>query len=113
MLSFTLILPEHAINFIEGIGKVLSQIQNEKLTEILPYFGFFILGLALLFVFISYLLKKNNQKRSVIYKLSNLLDEVIEYMDNNVKEEKKRYEYFVDSIAEMEVAKKDNATQQK
>ena len=44
--------------------------------------------------------------------LTKLTDEVIYYMHENVKEEKKKYEYFVDSIAEIE-ASKENTTQQK
>ena len=120
ILSIILIFPEFAISIMENNGKVLSQAGRNKMIEIFPYLGYFILGLGLLLSSISYLLKKNNHKRSIIYKLSNLLDEIIKYMKENVKEEKKKYEYFVDSIAEIEAISNNNsnsdnknATQQK
>jgi len=116
ILAFTLIFPEFAISIIEKGGEVLSIDDKKSMVEIFPYLGYFILGLGIILGFIAFLLKKNNYKRTVIYKLSKLLDEIIKYMNKNVIEEKKKYEYFVDSIAEIEVNKKKsnddkNATQ--
>ncbi len=111
-LSFTLIFSEFAISIIQKNGKVLTQTDREFMIEFFPYLGYFMLGLGLLFGIVSALLRKNNRKRSVIYELTKLTDEVIYYMHENVKEEKKKYEYFVDSIAEIE-ASKENTTQQK
>ena len=112
LLSFTLIFPEIAISLIEKTGKTMTQSNRNYMVEIFPYFGYFILGLGILFRIISVLLKKNNRKRTIIYELSKLIDEVIYYMNDNVKEEKKKYEYFVDNIAEIETKNKENTTQQ-
>jgi hypothetical protein len=113
LLSFTLIFSEIAISLIEKNGEVLTQGDRNDMVSFFPYLGYFILGLGFLFGIVSTLLKKNNRKRTVIYKLSKLIDEVIYYMNENVKEEKKKYEYFVDSIAEIETKNKENTTQQK
>lgn len=112
LLSLTLIFPEIAISFIEKTGEILTQADRNDMIELFPYLGYFVLGLGFLFGIISSLLKKNNRKRTVIYELSKLIDEVIYYMNENVKEEKKKYEYFVDSVAEIEIKNK-NTTQQK
>jgi hypothetical protein len=113
LLSFALIFPEIAISLIEKTGETMTQNDRDDMVEIFPYLGYFILGLGVLFRIITALLKKNNRKRTVIYELSKLIDEVIYYMNENVKEEKKKYEYFVDSIAEIETKNKENTTQQK
>jgi hypothetical protein len=113
LLSFTLIFPEIAISLIGKTGEIMTQSDRNDMVETFPYYGYFILGLGFLFGIISVLLKKNNRKRTVIYELSKLTDEVIYYMNENVKEEKKKYEYFVDSIAEIETKNKENTTQQK
>ncbi len=101
IVSFALIFPDVAISIIEKNGEVLSYSTRSTLIEIFPYIGYFILGLVVLFISISVLLKKNNRKRTIIYELTKLIDEVILYMKRNVEEEKKKYEYFVDSVAEI------------
>ncbi len=63
-------------------------------------------GLAILFGSIGYLLKVNNKKRNSIYSLSELLEEVMDYMEKSSSEEKRKYEYFVDSLAEKQNMKR-------
>ena len=110
-LSFILIFPEIAVSLIEKNGDVLTHAQREIFVKFFPFLGYFFLGLGLLFAIVSALLKKNNRKRSVIYELNKLIDEVIHYMDENVKEEKKKYEYFVDTISEIESSKEKHTQQ--
>lgn len=73
------------------------------------YIGFFMLFVSLIILALALLLKKNIRKRNKIYELSNLVTEVIDYMDKNVKDDKMKYEYFVDSAAEFDAASKKKA----
>ena len=73
--------------------------------EIIPYIGFMFIVLAIFFIFISSLLKKNIHKRKTIYELSKLIEEVIGYMGENLEEDKIKYQYFVESMADVEIQK--------
>lgn len=72
------------------------------------YIGYICIVTSTLFILIIILLKKNAKKRNTIHKLSELVSEVIEYIETDTKEEKIKYEYFVDSMAETEYRKKSN-----
>lgn len=109
IISFLLLIvgiifffPNDVLNFMESTGEPLSSIEKKEFTELFDFLKYFFIATALLFGFIGYLLKLNNKKRSNIYNLSKLLEEVMDYMENSAKEDKKKYEYFVDSIAEKE-----------
>jgi len=78
----------------------------------MPYLGYILISLSLLFYFISLLLKKNIYKKNIIYNLSKLIKEAINYMSENVEKEIKKYEYFVDSIADIKNRQKNNNTTQ-
>lgn len=60
------------------------------------YFFFVGLFMAGLFIIIGKALKSNIEKRNVIFKLSKLMEDVITYMDGSLKNEKERYEHFID-----------------
>lgn len=94
--------PEQVIRFLESEGEVFSISEKEDFILVFKALKYVFLGLYLLFGFISYLLKLNNKKRNTIHSLSRLLEEVMDYMENSSKEEKRKYEYFVDSLAEKE-----------
>ena len=90
---------------MEDIG---LKLEGDLLFEVSKYLAF---GLSILFGFIGYLLKLNNRKRSNIYSLSKLLEEVMDYMETSSTDEKRKYEYFVDSLAEKEKIARDKAAQ--
>lgn len=102
LLGMMFLFPEVIIEILRGNGETFSDQDRMDLMVIGPYIGWFFMLIAFLFGIVAWLLKKNIKKRNTIYKLANLVEEVIEYMDENVKEDKKKYEYFVDSIAEIE-----------
>ncbi|MFD0992418.1 hypothetical protein [Tenacibaculum geojense] len=57
---------------------------------------------CLIFSIVGILLRKNNKKRNHIFNLSVLLEDVMAFMEKSSYEDKRKYEYFVDSIAERE-----------
>lgn len=101
VLGIFCLFPEQIIDLIEDGGEKLSSSEKKEFNLIYPIFGYILIGLSLILGFVSVLLKKNITKRNVIFELSNLVDEVISYMSENVEEEKKKYEYFVDSIVDI------------
>ncbi len=100
------LFPEQAIKMIEKSGEEISKQEKAELIKTMPYFGYGLISLLIPLGFTSWLLKKNIQKRNTIYNLSKLLNEVIGYMDNNVKEDKKKYEYFIDNLGEIQTKQK-------
>lgn len=94
--------PEEMTKFMEENGERFSSQEKEENNIFFPFLGYFFIALSLVFGLIASLLKKNIRKRNTIYRLSHLVSDVIEHMSENVKEEKKRYEYYVDSSAEFE-----------
>ena len=108
LFGIGLLFPEQLIKLLEENGDMFNDSEKRELIIGLPFLGYFIISISILFGFVSSLLKKNINKRNTIYKLSKLLNEVINYMDENLKEDKKKYEYYVDSIAEIEDKKKES-----
>lgn len=81
----------------------LSDVQmDQEVKQSFADLKFFFLGSAILFWFVGYLLKINIQKRNSIYSLSKLLEEVMDNMEASVNDDKRKYEYFVDNLAEQE-----------
>jgi hypothetical protein len=109
--GFLLLFPDKMIEIFEGKGIYFSTQMKLDFKEAAPYLRYILFSISLLFGSISILLKKNIKKRNTIHDLSKLINEVINYMDDNVKEDKKKYEYFVDSAAEIENRQKNNSTQ--
>lgn len=100
--------PEQVIKAMERKGEVLLEQDKNGIMLVLPYLGYLLISISVIFGIISLLLKKNIRKRNTIYNLSKLIKEVIDYMSENVEEDKKKYAYFVDSIADIENRKKNN-----
>ncbi|MGB7786226.1 MAG: hypothetical protein WBL27_09010 [Salinimicrobium sp.] len=105
ILGLTCSFPDQVIEFLRSEGEVFSTSEKEDLISKLDFFKYMFFGFGILFGFISYLLKLNNRKRNTIHSLSTLLEEVMNYMENSSNEEKRKYEYFVDSLAEKEKIK--------
>ena len=108
LVGVILLFPGQVISYLEDNGDLLSEIKVDSIQVFMPFFGYFIITISLFFEIIAVLLRKNVRKRNTIFDLSLLLKDVINYMKENNKEEKKKYEYFVDSIAEIENRKKES-----
>ena len=98
--------PENFIELINENGEAFNNTDKQYIKDELPIFGYIILFLSVLFFVISKLLRKNLKKRNKIYDLSILVNDVIEYLEENNREDKRKYEYFVDNIAEKQARKK-------
>lgn len=107
LITLTCFFPEQLISFLESEGETVSTLEKQEITQVLMTFKYITLSAAAVCFFISYLLRKNNQKRSTIYSLSKLLEEVMTYMETSSAEEKRRYEYFVDNLAAQEKAQRE------
>jgi len=105
MFGVFFLFPEQVIKVMERKGKFLSEQDKNGIMLILPYLGYVLISISVIFGIISLLLKKNIRKRNTIYNLSRLIKEGIDYMNENVEEDKKKYAYFVDSIADIEKKK--------
>ena len=106
-LIITLIcfFPEYLIEIFKSNGEYITMQQEREMIEECEIDKYIFLLFTFLLFFSSYLLKLNIKKRSSIYSLSKLLEEVMDYMENSAFEDKRKYEYFVDSIAEKEKKK--------
>lgn len=112
LIGVIFFFPEQIINLLEENGEYFSKQDKIDFTLIVPCLGYVLISISILFGFISSLLKKNIKKRNTINDLAKLINDVIDYMGDNVKEDKKKYEYFVDSVAEIENRKNQNTKQQ-
>jgi len=102
LFGIGLLFPEQILNVLEKSGEVLSESDKSEFINELRFFGYTLILLSTFFGVMSILLKKNIRKRNTIFELSKLLKEVIEYMNENVSEDKRKYEYFVDGLADIE-----------
>lgn len=104
-LSVVCFFPEDLIRLIESDGIYFSLQEKEEIIFQLTVYKYLFICISGFLLFTGYLLKLNNQKRNSIYSLSILLKEVMTYMENSSTENKRKYEYFVDSLAEEEKIK--------
>lgn len=96
ILSVCCFNSEWMISNMEATGETFTSQEREESLLMFQFLGFFFLIAALFFLFISYLAKANNKKRTLIYEQSKLLEDILEYLDNDIADQKKRYEVFVD-----------------
>ncbi|MCL3779252.1 hypothetical protein EMN47_02520 [Prolixibacteraceae bacterium JC049] len=101
ILSIFLFFSEFTITLLEKYGNEFSLIEESNFIQFAPKGAILIFIISILLYLISFLLKKNTTKRNSLFELSNLITEVIDYMSKNIKEDKIRYEHFVDSSAEI------------
>lgn len=106
VLGIACFFPDAIIDFVQTNNLPYTQSEIIQMRQELNIFKYIFLGLAVFFWFIGVLLRKNNKKRNTIHSLSKLLEEVMDYMETSSAEEKRKYEYFVDSLAEKEQIKK-------
>lgn len=95
-------LPGEFILLIEEYEGPLSSSEKKGIVIIFRYLRFLFLAIAAIFYLLSYLLKLNNRKRNTIYSLSQLLEEMITYLEKSSDEEKRKYEQYVDFLAKKE-----------
>jgi len=106
ILSIICFFSGNLIDFLESKGEFISIQEKENAIYELNIYKYFFISLTIILVFTGYLLRLNNRKRNSVYSLSILLEEVMEYMENSSNDDKRKYEYFVDSLAEQEKIKK-------
>lgn len=105
LIGVSFLFPEQLLTFTEVNEEQISETERNELMLTFPYMGYFIISLSVIFWMISFFIRRNSDKRKTIYKLEMLLTEIIGDMQRNNTEEKKKYEYFVDSVAEIEMKK--------
>lgn len=105
ILSVICFFPENLIEFLESDGTYFSFQEKKEIIYELNIYKYFFISISALLLFTGYILRLNNRKRNNVYSLSILLEEVMEYMENSSNDDKRKYEYFVDSLAEQEKIK--------
>lgn len=109
------LFPDLIIHFLEESGEFLTVQEKNNIVQTTSIIGMLLIVSGSSMGFLSIMLKKYKRKRNTLYDLSKLMKSVIGYMNENVKEEKKQYESFVDGIAHMNRSKEEyrRSTQQK
>lgn len=104
--------PDRLISFMEANGEFLNE--NEKMNFYIEakFLGYMFLVFSAISFYIGFLLKKNIRSRNSIFKLNKLIKEVIDYMETASDDEKRKYEFYVDNLQEIENQKRKNAPQQ-
>lgn len=106
LVGISFLFPKQWLTFMQDNGEIISEAEQNELMLTFPYTGYFVISLSAIFWVIVFFIRRNSDKRKTIYKMEKLLTEIIGDMRINNTEEKKKYEYFVDSVAEMEIKKK-------
>lgn len=106
LLGISFLFPEQWITFMQNNGEFIFEAEKNDIRLPFPYTGYVVISIATIFSVIVFFIKRNSDKRKTIYKMEKLLTEIISDMRANTSEEKKKYEYFVDSMAEIELKKK-------
>ncbi len=112
VLGLCCFFPNEIIDSIESNNVVFSELNKKGITIFLSLSKFILLGLSILLAVLGYSLRLNNRKRNSIYSLSKLLEEVMGYMEVSANDEKRKYEYFIDSLAEKEKIEREKVSQQ-
>ncbi len=98
--------PEKLIVLLKPGGLYLSVTEQKETILMSDFCKYLFISISFLLFFTSYLLRANIQKRNNVYSLSVLLKEVMDYMESSANGDKRKYEYFVDSLAEQEKIKR-------
>lgn len=109
------LFPELVTHFMEEPGEVLTIQEKNGIVQTTAIIGIVLIVSGSSMGFLSIMLKKYIRKRKRLHDLSKLMKSVIGYMNENVKEEKKQYESFVNGIAQMNRSKEEyrRSTQEK
>uniref|UniRef100_UPI003A924A73 hypothetical protein n=1 Tax=Bizionia sp. TaxID=1954480 RepID=UPI003A924A73 len=100
ILGIISFFPEKLIEFMEADGANFTFTAKANLIDLARLLMYFFIAFFIILTFTSYLLRLNNRKRDNLYSLSKLLEEVIAYMENSRDDDKRKYEQFVDLMAE-------------
>lgn len=83
----------------KGFQNHFSDLTNAELLSVLSAFlGFSFLLIAICAYFLRISMKKNQERRNVIYELSGLLEDVIEHTEQSLEEKTRRYEMYVENL---------------
>lgn len=93
-ILFTLMsfFPHETILIMEKYQLNISQTNNQELIQYADLSKYISLFMAFLFYRMGRLIKKNIQLKNTMSKLSELVDEMIDCLDTETAEEKRRYE---------------------
>ncbi len=83
-------------NGIQSTFKDMDPEQLPNLLSVLLGFSFLLVTIFAYFLRIS--MKKNHERRNVIYELSGLLEEVIEHAEYSLEDKTRRYETYVENL---------------
>jgi len=108
-VSILYFFPDKLITFMEANGEILTQDEKNEIYLDADFLGCMFLILSFISIYIGYLLKKNIRSRNSIFKLNKLIKEVIEYMESTSYDEKRKYEFYVDNLQEIENQKRKNS----
>lgn len=101
-LSILFFFPDKLIEFIGETDIFLGSGGKEAyyfIAQILAYgFMFF----AFVAFYVNVLMKKNIRNRNKLYRMNELLVEMIKYMKEVSTDEKRKYEFYVDNLQEIE-----------
>lgn len=99
-LSVLCFFPNAFMGLSEIIVDSITSFEKYKFMKYANIFKYVFIVISLFLYFISYLLKVNNRKRNSIYSLAILLEEVMDFVENTRDDDKRKYEQFVELIAE-------------
>ncbi|GGZ60850.1 hypothetical protein [Mesonia mobilis] len=92
--------PGEFILLMEENGESFNSEEKNIIVLVFKALRYVFFSTAVVLYFVSYLLKLNNRKRNTIYSLSHLLEEMISFLDKSSKDEKIKYEQYLDYLAE-------------
>ena len=98
LLAILFLFPSEIITLLEAEGESFTKEEKAYFISNLRYLRYLLFGIGFLLILLRVVIKSNNNKRLVISNLSDLMTEVIENMDENLKEDKKKYEYFIEGL---------------
>jgi len=96
VLFFALTIFAFVPNGIQNFFKDIDAEQLPNLLSVLLGFSFLLITIFAYCLRIS--MKKNHQRRNVIYELSCLLEEVVEHAEYSVDDKTRRYEMYVENL---------------
>jgi hypothetical protein len=109
VISIMYFFPNWLIEIMESEGDSFTYLERQEFILEAKYIRYIFLGIAFSIWMVSKLIKANNKKRNKIFQLSDLLLDMTEYMESSLADEKKKYEFFVDNVVEMDRKETENS----
>jgi len=98
LVGIIFFFPNKLIEFLQQNGETFSKQEIIDFTESAIIFVFLFIGLSILTHLLAKFINLNVKKKNIIYKLSNLVEDTILYMNEKSKEDRIRYEEYVENI---------------